>query len=194
MFRGFANWGTGYFLSILTKSELKFLSDKHTSHIELPSNVDRNQSLSEKNAWRKKKKYEDLLLKSYDLTYECVIDEQLQEMENDKNWKECIQVNVKAEPPLNILKKNPMMRFFVETFINHDWIGPDPCEQVSAGRCCSPTRAGWLEPGQPPPSKIKMVQIGKLGEWCNRYQDDKCHMVPWYQGEQESDEERLWRQ
>ena len=45
------------------------------------------------------------------LTNECVIDEQLQEMENDENWKECIQVNIEAEPPLNILKKNTRIRF-----------------------------------------------------------------------------------
>ena len=47
----------------------------------------------------------NLLFYSCNLTYECVIDKQLQEMENDENWKECIQVNVEAEPPLNILKR-----------------------------------------------------------------------------------------
>ena len=42
-------------------------------------------------------------------------------MENDENWKECIQVNVKAETPLNILKKNPVIKIFPWNF-HQPWL------------------------------------------------------------------------
>ena len=77
-----------------------------TIHIELPSNVDRNQSLSEKDLLEVKWTIWRLALADSDLTYECVVDEQLEEMENDKNWEECVQVDVKTKAPLNVLWKH----------------------------------------------------------------------------------------
>ena len=77
-----------------------------TIHIELPSNVDRNQSLSEKDLLEVKWTIWRLALADSDLTYECVVDEQLEEMENDKNWEECVQVDVKTKAPLDVLWKH----------------------------------------------------------------------------------------